>query len=550
MAAGNGLAHVYANPSDDGLQSAGMGREPTDEEWVRILDTELQRRMPIISLYRAYYDGHHRLQFATSKFQEAFGNLFKEFATNWCKLVVDVAVERLQVQGFRFGEDEADDEAWGIWQANNMDSLSRMAHTEAVKTSVSYVCVGPPRELGGEPVFTVESGLQVVVAHHPADRRVRLAALKKYVDANGDFVSVLYKPDRICTFREPGMFERVMDSGLFVPPSAIPTGFVKTDEQPNPLGVIPIVPLENSPDVVTGGTSDLHSAMALNDAANKFFTDMLVGSEYHAFPQRVLTGIELPRDPVTGEVKDDAQIRASYSRLWAFESPDAKVFELGATGPANFVEGIDLAVQHIAAQTRTPPHYLLARLANLSGDALKAAETGLVSRCQAKMVDFSDPWEEAMRIAFAWRSIAREGWVGADEDEYRATLTAAETLWLDPESKDPINLTQSLTNKKAIGVPDEILWEEAGYSPAQIKRMGPLRDAQLQREVIQAQLMAQAAAPADPAAASGGGSGQEVQVQDEGSSTVVTGMAGPEPAPEDTASASSNGKAKSGASSS
>lgn len=339
----------------------------TAAEWRDALDRELAGRQPLIDLYSAYYDGNHRLSFATSKFKEAFGDLFEAFATNWCGLVIDVAVERLGIQGFRFGQDEADEDAWNIWQENGLDAKSISGHTESVKTGWSYLSVGPPRAPGLEPVITVEHASQVIVAHDPADRRIRLAALKKYSDTNGDLVCVVYLPESITTYRRNTMRDRVESLGFIMP--RLPAGGAEWDSvdvADNPTGEVPIVPLENNPNLLTGGTSDLKPAVSLNDAANKFFTDMIHASEFTSFPQRVLTGVELPRDPITNEVLDDAQIRAAVSRLWAFEDPAAKVTSLAAGDLSSYVEGVDLAVQHLAAQTRTPPHYLLAKLANIS----------------------------------------------------------------------------------------------------------------------------------------------------------------------------------------
>jgi hypothetical protein len=243
--------------------------------------------------------------------------------------------------------------------------------------------------------------------------------------------------------------------------------------QNNPLGLVPLIPLENNPTML-GGASDLTGAVRLNDAANKFFTDMIHASEFTSFPQRVLTGVELPRDPTTGEIVDSAQIRAAVSRLWAFEDPAAKVFDLQGASLTNYVEGIDLAVQHMAAQTRTPPQYLLAKLANLSAEALLAAESGLIARCSRKQLDFSDAWEEAIRLGFAWRAIDREGWVGADQDKLRSMMTDAETIWASTESRNPTVVMDALVKKAQIAVPNMMLWEEAGYTPQQVERMKEL----------------------------------------------------------------------------
>lgn len=502
----------------------------TAEQWRDRLDAALTERLPRLKLYSDYYRGDHRLQFATSKFREAFGEMFEAFATNWCGLVVDVAVERLEIQGFRFGEDDADGDAWAMWQANRLDAQSIAGHTEAVKCETAYIQTGPPRRPGGQPVITIEAPTQVITESDPSDRQHVLAALKKYVDQSGDVVSVVYLEDEIVTYRRSGVVERLRGLGLDIPISA--TGSEEVGRRPNLLGRVPIVPLENSPSLLGGGVSDLKPAIALNDAANKFFTDMIHASEFTSFPQRVATGVQLPRDPITGEVLPEAEIRAAVSRLWAFEAPDASVTQLAAGDLSSYVEGVDLAVQHLAAQTRTPPQLLLTKLANVSADALTAAESGLVARCKRKHVDFSDSWEQAMRDAFRWRAIDRqESGEDAGEDLRRAEMFEAETIWADPQTQDPIVLSQSLTNKQSIGVPQVVLWEEADYSQQQIQRMQRLKKVEEEKaERLAKEQAAQgeavdAAANANPRTYAGG---KPIIVESTSDGVTVTGLPAPE----------------------
>src|SRR3954462_3696303 len=106
----------------------------TPRDWLRILGARLDVQASNVAVPTMYYNGDHPLQFATSKFKEAFGALFSAFADNWCEIVVEAPVERLQVIGFRIGSaPSADEEAWGIWQKNGMDLESMVAHTEAGK---------------------------------------------------------------------------------------------------------------------------------------------------------------------------------------------------------------------------------------------------------------------------------------------------------------------------------------------------------------------------------------------------------------------------------
>jgi hypothetical protein len=95
---------------------------------------------------------------------------------------------------------------------------------------------------------------------------------------------------------------------------------------------------------------------------------------------------------------------------------------------------------------------------NASGDALKVAEAGLVSKCRRKILGYSDPWEEAMALA-----LASEGRTVAPAD--------VESLWADPEQTSLGELVDAATKKRSLSIPLEVIWLELGYTPAQIEDM-------------------------------------------------------------------------------
>ena len=73
----------------------------TDADLLAALAVELDAAQHAVGRMHDYYAGKHPLAFATPKFSEAFGPLFKTFASNWCGLVVDVPRQRLQKRGAR-----------------------------------------------------------------------------------------------------------------------------------------------------------------------------------------------------------------------------------------------------------------------------------------------------------------------------------------------------------------------------------------------------------------------------------------------------------------
>src|SRR5438477_722440 len=71
------------------------------------MNTDLQQALDNFRLqatryakYQRYYDGKHDLAFATEKFQNTFGSLFREFALNLCPVICDAVRDKLRVTGF------------------------------------------------------------------------------------------------------------------------------------------------------------------------------------------------------------------------------------------------------------------------------------------------------------------------------------------------------------------------------------------------------------------------------------------------------------------
>jgi Phage portal protein, SPP1 Gp6-like len=426
--------------------------------WVARLEERLDADQRKLHRLDDYYEGRHRLAFATSKFRDAFGDLFGSFADNWCDLVVDSAEERLSVQGFRLDDVAGDKEAWRIWQANNLDAESGIAHTEALVHSRAYALVWPNDADETTPVITIEHPTQVVVAHSAANRKLRLAALKRYIDDDGYKRVTLYTPEFVFKFKSAA---KVREDGTSSSGKTKWEQLELPDETwplENPFGRVPIVPLVNRRRLLNDGVSEIARVIPVQDAVNKTIADMLVASEFGAAPQRWATGMSVPTNPATGQPLPDL-FPNLVSRLWTSKSDKTNFGQFPQTDLAIFVAAIEMLVQHIASQTRTPPHYFYLRGQFPSGESIKSAETGLVAKVRRMQRQFSDSWEEVIQLAFL-----------AAGDVQRAGVVHTETLWGDPESRSEAEHTDAIVKQKALGVPDEALWEELGKTPQQIER--------------------------------------------------------------------------------
>lgn len=426
---------TQANP-DQGILSP--------EQWRDALTKALADRQSTIQRCDDYYRGKHKMAFTTAQFRETFGGLFNAFADNWCDLVVDASAERLAVEGFRFGDEAADEAAWEIWQRNGLDAESDMAHIEAIKLGCAYALVTPEDE--GKALIQLESPTQAIVAVDPAHGRRRLAGMRLWGDEWGTQHCVVYLPGVVQWWRRDG------DNGRW-----------EADDMAsgsNPLNVVPLIPLANAPTLTDRlGRSDIERVIPLQNAVNKLCGDMIVASEFAAYPQRWATGIEIPVNPATGE-RMAAQFLGGADRVWGVEATDAKFGNFQVSDLGIYVRAVEMLIQHIAAQTRTPPHYLLGAMGSFpSGESLKATETGLVAKVRRKMKSFGEGWEAAVRLAFA-----------IEGQQAKAEMVDVETIWANPESRIVGETVDAATKLATIGVPRPALWEYIGASPQQIAR--------------------------------------------------------------------------------
>lgn len=444
------------------------------------LGERLSDRQSELLKYQRYYDGDHPMAFATAEFREEFGRILEDLRDNYCRLVPKAKSERMIVTGFLVpGDNEdgaADDEAWRIWQANRMDAQSRMAHDEALVKKVAYATVWPNQKDPPTPRIAVESPLQTIVDYEPGDRTSRLSALKRWKGADKHLYATVYLPDGIWKFRTESPIDQ---------PDDTPREKVEWVERgpmvPNPFGVVPVVPLPNDPELLTEGRSELADAIPIQDAINKLWHDLIVSSEFGAYVQRLLTGVEAPIDPETRQPLKGW--KPEVSRIMTTANPEARGFAFEATDLDNFIKAIDRAVQSLAIKTRTPPHYLNTSADRLSGESLKSSETGLTSSVKEKLEYFGEGWEEVMRLAFRM--------VG---DDAKAEQVDLQTLWRNPEIRSEAEAADRASKLSEIGVPFRQLVRDLGYSEQEIKRILQWR----RQEQLEAQAVDLSDLDADP----------------------------------------------------
>lgn len=442
----------------------------TPEWWRDRLLPKLRKRAHDYHRLQKYFDGDQPLAFASAKFRDLFAHRYGQLPANFMPLVVDSEAERLIVQGFRFkNRQKGDDRTWDIWQDNQMDAESQIAHEIALTKGIAYSLVAPGND---GPIITIEDPCEVILETAPGNRRERRAAVKSWTDDDGHALAYLYLSDSIYKWRsdKPSTTDTIMPEHIRWLPFAL-----DGEDWPvrNPLGVVPVIPLPNRPRRDGTGRSEIEPIMGSQNAINKLRFDALVASEYIAFPQRWALNIDVPVDPDTGQ--EIAPFRPGVDNLWVVRRPTAEqASEYGDRVPAPelgqfpqadlgpYIAMIREEVGQMASNSRTPYHYLLGQPSAVppSGESLKASEAPLVHKVKRQSVYFGEGWEETMRVALI-----------ADGETAKAR-TDGETIWADPETRNEAARTDSVIKQYTAGLlTDEVALEALGYSEQQIERI-------------------------------------------------------------------------------
>lgn len=433
-----------------------------ENKTLKALNRRLDEERPTLDRFEQYARGAVPLEFIAPEVREALGDRLKTLQLPWARHVVAAIEERLSVVGFRTSQDSpADRDLWNVWQANNLDEGSQLAHAEALMFGRSFVLVWA--DGNGRPVVTVESARQCAVLFDPATR-TRTAALKRWVaDEHGH--AVLFEPSKVTKFRT---LAKVIDAGIDSPGSIEGATWEQVETLPNPLGIVPLIPLTNRPGLTDPqGRSELADLLPLFDALTKLQTDLMVSSEYLASPRRWASGLMLEEEPddngaPSGDIDKGTNFNDLPGRLWVAEDPQAKFGQFPGSDLAGFLNALAMLKRDLSATSSLPFHYLgMFGETPSSADAIRSAEASLVALVRRKALSFSGAWEEAMRLAHAVL-------VGF----YSPDLMNLEAIWADFETRTVAQAMDAASKGVSSGIldPDFAAEKYLGLTPTEARR--------------------------------------------------------------------------------
>lgn len=465
--------------------------EPQARELVERLSRELRNRQADVTRWNSYYDGEQPLKYMTDAWKQQHGTRYSGFSDNWVAVVANSPAERLAVSGVRLtGETKADEDLWRVWQINAGDAESSAGFIDVQVASRSYVLVWGDED--GEPEVTWESPSEMMVAYVPGSHRKRAAALKVWREDDSTEHATLYLPDEVWKFRRATNVTRLHVPGVD-PFTWRPRELAEeANPQPNPMGIVPVVELPNRPRNDGTARSEVAGVAAMQDAVNLLWSYLFVTADFASFPQRVVLGQDSPKVPILddkGQVVGTREVpldKFGQDRVVWLTGKDTTVAQWDAADLEQFTKIIEVQVGHIAAQTRTPQHYLVGKMANLSAEALTAAETGLVKKVGEQQL-FLGP-----RVAEVFRLIAL---VQGDAGKAKAILSG-KVLWRDAEARSDSQVADKIIKLRQAGFPFRWLVEEYGMDNIDVQRVMDLREAEV-RETAQADMAAMFGEPGE-----------------------------------------------------
>lgn len=395
--------------------------------------------------YRWEHDAPHKPSQATTEYKQ----LVDRSQTPWLGLVVTTVAQALYVEGYRSSGASEDAPAWSIWQANGMDARQIAVHRAALAYGLAYTVVTPGVDFTGQSMPQIR-GL--------SPRR----CIAFYADpAADDWPTYALRAEPAVINGGRGQILRLYDDELVwrfhVDESERPE-YVTYEE--HETGVCPVIRYANQLDLEGRTPGEVEPFIPIAGRIDQTTFDRLVVQRFSSWVVRTIAGMSRP-EGMSQEEYERKRLTLKVEDLLVADDPDTKFGSLPATPMAGFVEAKDADIRDLAAVSQTPPHHLLGQMANLSAEALAAAEAATNRKVEERKHSFGESHEQTLRCA----SLVAGDIEGARD-------VAAQVRWRDMESRSLAQVADALGKlAQSLKVPVEMLWEKVpGFTDQDVER--------------------------------------------------------------------------------
>lgn len=421
-------------------------------ELLAILEVDRQ----ILTRIDDYVKGKHDDPYMPSNADNEYRMLARRAISNWIPLLISTPAQAMYVDDFRRGSDNLAEQAVNgnflpqkrqtemvHWHASRMDARQAAIHRGALTFGHSFVVT---QKVRGKVKSKGLSALSTsALFEDAANDDVPYAAITVTEWATPTTLGEATLWDGKNEY--PVTFKSLTDAKSVKVHNGTRHGYFEC----------PVTRFAASVDLEGRTIGVVEPMIALQDRINQTVFDQLVLQTYQSHQVRYATGMAPPiqRD-ADGDAILDAQgnpqplpINHNAKRFLFAEDADVKFGTLEATPLDGLIASVEAAIRQLAALSQTPPHHVLGQIANLSAEALLAAENSLARKVEEFRTAFGESWERVFRVA-----AFLAGDSAASEDEF------GEVLWRDVEQRSLAQSADALGKmKEQLGIPAQGLWQ-------------------------------------------------------------------------------------------
>lgn len=425
--------------------------EQSLQDLVEIAVGVYHKDLPSLKLYDQYKRGEQSAPYGARGHTEEFRALAKRSVYNWVGLAVNIPCQMSIIDGYRV-RNNSDPDEFEAFKGNRMERKQLAIHEAAATYGHAFAEVEMPDDgaenAEGVPIPSIRAlptMKMVVLYEDPFNDRFPVFAMRLDSlpgESKDGEATVWYGPDKM------RISWRNTDAGHAVQ-------VVKSS--PHGFPVIPIVRWVTFQDLEGRTCGVVQPLIQPQDEVNQGKYDLNVTRNFSAYKIRTASGLEGEPviDPDTGEqIRDEngdyvfAAPEIGPEKFLVSEDDTTKFGTLDETPLDGFISSLAQSVEHFAAVSQIPPHALQGRMANLSAEALVAAEEQLMRLVGSYQRSWGDSWCILFQlVAYA------QGQPGALYD------FSGQIRWREMRARSIAEIVDALgKGAQMLGIPQKSLW--------------------------------------------------------------------------------------------
>jgi len=391
--------------------------------------------------YWSYYDGVHPMVYSAERLRQVFGSELTKFSENWCAVVIDSEIERIELREITVSKNEtATSRLAELMESTGLGLDAEDIHKASLVCGEAFLFIWREE---AEEVEAYYNDPRLAHAFYDEENPRKMSfAAKWWVGSDGKRYLNLYYPDHFEYYVSQGKSEDVNAA----------TSFMATEEgrADNPKGKIPVFHFRTERRTIK---SELVNVIEPQDAINKLFADMMVAAEFAAFLQRwVISNADLKK------------LKSAPNEIWKIPASDGaeqntEVGEFSAVELKNFLDAMDKLANTIAVITRTPKHYVFSQSGDPSGEALIAMEAPLNKKAAGHIKRWLETWRAAAAFLLELD--------GAGEIKQSEIMP----VFARPETVQPRTTAEIVEINVRSGIPLRLALRREGWTDAEIKAL-------------------------------------------------------------------------------